>query len=48
VAPDQKHYRTIAALPLLLGPEAVELSGFLDSCRTKRLRLTRWTRCCMA
>lgn len=37
---DQKHYRTIAALPLLLGTEASELAGFLDTCRTKRHDLT--------
>ena len=33
---DQKHYRTIAALPLLLGPDAKELAEFLDDCRAKR------------
>jgi len=37
---DQKHYRTITALPLLLGPDAGELSAFLDSCRTKRHEVT--------
>ena len=37
---DQKHYRTIAALPLLLGPGAGELSDFLDRCRTKRHDVT--------
>lgn len=37
---DQKHYRTIAALPLILGPEAAELAGFLDHCRTKRHDVT--------
>ena len=37
---DQKHYRTIAALPLIVGAEARELSGFLDTCRTKRHEVT--------
>ncbi len=37
---DQKHYRTIAALPLLLGREANELADFLDQCRTKRHDVT--------
>jgi|RifCSP16_2_1023846.scaffolds.fasta_scaffold69639_2 hypothetical protein len=37
---DQKHYRTIAALPLLLGPGAAELSNFLDRCRAKRHDVT--------
>jgi uncharacterized protein (UPF0332 family) len=37
---DQKHYRTIAALPLLLGPDIRELAGFLDACRTKRHDVT--------
>ena len=37
---DQKHYRTIAALPLLLGADAQELADFLDSCRTKRHDVT--------
>lgn len=37
---DQRHYRTIAALPLLLGPGAQELADFLDSCRTKRHDVT--------
>lgn len=39
-ARDQKHYRTIAALPLILGPDADELSAFLDRCRTKRHDVT--------
>jgi hypothetical protein len=33
---EQKHYRTIAALPLALGPEVQELATFLDRCRVKR------------
>ena len=37
---DQKHYRTIAALPLILGDELKELAGFLDTCRTKRHEVT--------
>lgn len=37
---EQKHYRTIAALPLLLGPDAREPAQFLDSCRTKRHEVT--------
>jgi hypothetical protein len=37
---DQKHYRTIAALPLILGPDVAELSSFLDACRTKRHEVT--------
>lgn len=37
---DQKHYRTIAALPLILGQDAQELSNFLDQCRTKRHDVT--------
>jgi len=37
---EQKHYRTIAALPLVLGAEAREIARFLDSCRTKRHEVT--------
>ncbi len=37
---DQKHYRTIAALPLVIGAEAREIARFLDSCRTKRHEVT--------
>jgi uncharacterized protein (UPF0332 family) len=37
---DQKHYRTIAALPLILGAQAEEIAGFLDGCRTKRHDVT--------
>ncbi len=40
VSRDQKHYRTIAALPLILGPGAEELSAFLDGCRAKRHDVT--------
>ena len=37
---DQRHYRTIATLPLLLGSHVRELAGFLDACRTKRHDVT--------
>ena len=37
---EQKHYRTIAALPLVLGADAQELSDFLDQCRAKRHDVT--------
>ena len=37
---EQKHYRTIAALPLVLGSEARELGEFLDGCRSKRHDVT--------
>ncbi len=37
---DQKHYRTLAALPLILGPEVQELADFLDRCRTRRHDVT--------
>ena len=37
---DQKHYRTIAALPLVLGTGVSELAGFLDRCRSKRHEVT--------
>lgn len=39
-ARDQKHYRTIAALPLTIGKTADELATFLDQCRTKRHDVT--------
>ena len=39
-ARDQKHYRTIAALPLIVGDDARELTQFLDTCRTKRHDVT--------
>jgi hypothetical protein len=32
----QQHYRTIAALPLVLGADFRELSEYLDACRIKR------------
>jgi hypothetical protein len=31
-----QHYRTIQALPLILGPERKNDADYLDSCRTKR------------
>ena len=37
---DQKHYRTIAALPLVIGVEAQEIARFLDTCRAKRHEVT--------
>ena len=37
---DHKHYRTIAALPLVLGPDVAELAQFLDTCRSKRHEVT--------
>jgi len=37
---DQKHFRTIAALPLVLGPEAQDVADFLDACRAKRHEAT--------
>lgn len=39
-AREQKHYRTLAALLLLLGDDAQELVGFLDSCRARRHEIT--------
>jgi hypothetical protein len=39
-ARDRKHYRTIAALPLVLGPNAQDLADFLDRCRAKRNDVT--------
>jgi hypothetical protein len=36
----QKHFRTIAAIALLLGPEHEELVLFLDRCRSKRSEVT--------
>ena len=39
-ARDQKHYRTIAALPLILGDDLAELTAFLDTCRSKRHEVT--------
>ncbi len=37
---EQKHYRTITSLPLTLGPEAAELTNYLDRCRVKRHEAT--------
>lgn len=37
---EQKHFRTIASLPLILGEELQELTRFLDTCRTKRHEVT--------
>ena len=39
-AREQKHYRTVAALPFVIGPEAAELASFLDTCRAKRHAVT--------
>ena len=36
----QKHYRTISALPLILGPGMKNLSDYLDKCRTRRNEVT--------
>ena len=37
---DAKHYRTISALPLVLGDEVKDLAAFLDTCRTMRHDVT--------
>ena len=37
---DAKHYRTIAALPLVIGDEARDSAAFLDTCRTMRNDVT--------
>lgn len=37
---EQKHYRTMVALPLLLGGGVQELADFLDSCRARRHEVT--------
>jgi uncharacterized protein (UPF0332 family) len=37
---EQKHYRTIASLPLVVGSETRELADFLDQCRSKRHDVT--------
>jgi hypothetical protein len=39
-AREQKHYRTVAALPLIMGPELEELSTYLNQCRTRRHEVT--------
>lgn len=31
-----QHYRTLAAMPLILGPERQEDADYLETCRTKR------------
>ncbi|MFH1679112.1 MAG: hypothetical protein ABIH26_00540 [Candidatus Eisenbacteria bacterium] len=33
------HYRTLAALPLILGPERTDDADYLETCRRKRNRL---------
>jgi uncharacterized protein (UPF0332 family) len=33
---ESKHYRTIQALPLIMGPEFVAVKDYLDNCRRKR------------
>ena len=33
---ESKHYRTIQALPLVMGPEFVAVKDYLDNCRRKR------------
>lgn len=37
---DNKHYRTIAAIPMILGTASKELAGFLDRCRSMRHDVT--------
>jgi hypothetical protein len=37
---DAKHYRTIAALPLVIGDAARDSAAFLDTCRTMRNDVT--------
>lgn len=39
-AREQKHYRTIAAMSLILGNGVSDLTRFLDTCRTKRHEVT--------
>lgn len=39
-ARDQKHYRTIISLPLIVGDELKELAAYLDHCRVKRSKVT--------
>jgi HEPN domain-containing protein len=39
-AREQKHYRTIAALPLLLGQGEAEVADCLDRCRARRHDVT--------
>lgn len=33
---ESKHYRTIQALPLIMGPEFLPVKDYLDNCRRKR------------
>jgi hypothetical protein len=33
---ESKHYRTIQALPLIMGPEFQPMKDYLDNCRRKR------------
>jgi len=37
---EQKHYRTIAAVPLVVGQELEELTTYLNKCRSKRHEVT--------
>ena len=37
---EQKHYRTIRALPLVFGSDMLELAEFFERCRVKRHALT--------
>ena len=37
---EQKHYRTIMALPLVFGLDILELAEFFDRCRVKRHAVT--------
>ena len=37
---EQKHYRTIMALPLVFGSDILELAEFFDRCRVKRHAVT--------
>lgn len=39
-ARDQKHYRTITSLPLIISDEVKELTDYLDYCRVKRSQVT--------
>jgi len=39
-AREQKHYRTIAAVPLIMGQGVQELSSYLSHCRSKRHEVT--------
>jgi uncharacterized protein (UPF0332 family) len=37
---EQRHYRTIAAVPLVMGPDLHELSTYLNQCRSRRHEVT--------